>query len=804
MRKVRFFLTLAAVICLAFPQDVLAQPYTPVTTLSGIQVTGGITVNVTPINSPSSANLCGTGPYQIGKLQKDGYRYEFQSGDITHVRLSMIRIHDDDTIRILVNGPNDPGDTYTLTGGNLNAYPGTCTPAYTSNVTTTGGLLSTTSGAVGPGQAVEIEIQLTPNTISEISVIHDRHPNNNIASDVIYSMEIADDSCSLGFTATIDSPVCTKRNIQLDVTDFPNTTYSWTWNTPLTPTFAPSPNVRNPVLQNVNQGHSGQYIVTGTRGTGPNACEYKDTLNVNVLQTPDLGQPLQSGPVCPHDKDTIKVPLVNLPTGGWVVAYGAWGRDTFDASQGYILAFDDVLPTQAGVYNIYAVGTQGCISDTNSFPFQVYDSVDADFGFSISEDCLSDTVAFIDQSTSGGQPLINFQWRFGDGSPISTDKDPVHPYPVLQKDEVRTYNVRHIASNGFCADTVEKDVVISHPIRAFFRIPDDSICQGTLVEFLDAEDSSFVKAGTNPTIEWYYGDGSSDLTNSFTADYTYNVSGVYYPKLVITDFLGCSDTFEVEVVVDSIGFVTFTTDKESVCVGDQIKFTGDYSEYGLTSAIWDLGNGVQVPDSFELLQSYLEPGTYDITFDVTYRICPDETYTGQLEVRPIPDVYLGEDTAICPAGEPIFIQNIATSTNPGNITYSWNTPTADVTPGIYVRHQGMYAVTAELEGCTAKDTVFVKKNCYINIPNAFTPNGDGNGDYFLPRQMLSRNVTEFEMHIYNRWGEEVFQSDATNGRGWDGRYGGEAQPMGVYIYTINVTFGNGYTERYQGNVTLLR
>ncbi len=127
-----------------------------------------------------------------------------------------------------------------------------------------------------------------------------------------------------------------------------------------------------------------------------------------------------------------------------------------------------------------------------------------------------------------------------------------------------------------------------------------------------------------------------------------------------------------------------------------------------------------------------------------------------------------------------------------------------MTSGIYIRHHGSYSVTADLDGCTASDTIVIDKNCYINIPNVFTPNGDGNGDYFLPRQLLSRNISKFEMHIYNRWGHEVFETMSINGRGWDGKLGGDDQPVGVYIYMINVTFANGITERYQGNVTLLR
>ncbi|MGN6569765.1 MAG: gliding motility-associated C-terminal domain-containing protein [Flavipsychrobacter sp.] len=99
----------------------------------------------------------------------------------------------------------------------------------------------------------------------------------------------------------------------------------------------------------------------------------------------------------------------------------------------------------------------------------------------------------------------------------------------------------------------------------------------------------------------------------------------------------------------------------------------------------------------------------------------------------------------------------------------------------------------------------VYNKCYLDIPNAFTPDGDGVNDYFFPRQLLSAGVIQFYMGIYNRWGEKVFETSQTDGRGWDGRLNGNLQPEGVYVYLIKVRFAGSDTENlYKGNVTLLR
>ncbi len=141
-------------------------------------------------------------------------------------------------------------------------------------------------------------------------------------------------------------------------------------------------------------------------------------------------------------------------------------------------------------------------------------------------------------------------------------------------------------------------------------------------------------------------------------------------------------------------------------------------------------------------------------------------------------------------------------TNPA-IQYKWNTGATNVHT-ILVDSPGVYYLTASLNGCSTTDSVQIFNDCYLNIPNTFTPNGDGTNDYFFPRQLLSRSVTHFDMKVFNRWGQIIFQTGNINGRGWDGRFNDKDQPTGVYIYTIDANFTNGRVEQFKGNVTLLR
>ena len=184
-----------------------------------------------------------------------------------------------------------------------------------------------------------------------------------------------------------------------------------------------------------------------------------------------------------------------------------------------------------------------------------------------------------------------------------------------------------------------------------------------------------------------------------------------------------------------------------------------------------------------------------------YRACPEANLNDSVIVHPLPLANIGPDTTICLDGDPVFLTNTAPMGSA--YRYLWNT--GDTTPVYKVVHPGTYTLTVTNEyGCNASDDVTVTKDCYIDIPNAFTPNSDGVDDAFFPRQLLSAGLTGFTMQVFNRWGQVVFQTNTVNGRGWDGTFNGKHQPQGVYIYMIEVALKNGRTEKYTGNVTLLR
>lgn len=100
------------------------------------------------------------------------------------------------------------------------------------------------------------------------------------------------------------------------------------------------------------------------------------------------------------------------------------------------------------------------------------------------------------------------------------------------------------------------------------------------------------------------------------------------------------------------------------------------------------------------------------------------------------------------------------------------------------RHVIPKANVVSTVGCgTATDNVKISVYKVIFIPNAFTPNNDGINDVFHIMPIENYKVNKFS--IYNRWGKLMFETnDARNG--WDGTFGGEPAPSGVYVYYIEM------------------
>jgi len=125
---------------------------------------------------------------------------------------------------------------------------------------------------------------------------------------------------------------------------------------------------------------------------------------------------------------------------------------------------------------------------------------------------------------------------------------------------------------------------------------------------------------------------------------------------------------------------------------------------------------------------------------------------------------------------------------------------------ITISNTGEYWVRVKQRTCYAYDTMMVY-NCpaKFEVPNVFTPNGDGFNDYF---EIVSQNIYSFEIRVYSRWGLLIHKGSNLD-LPWNGKILGEDAIEGVYfwhiIYQEYNGQGGGYEEKIvKGTVTLMR
>jgi gliding motility-associated-like protein len=137
------------------------------------------------------------------------------------------------------------------------------------------------------------------------------------------------------------------------------------------------------------------------------------------------------------------------------------------------------------------------------------------------------------------------------------------------------------------------------------------------------------------------------------------------------------------------------------------------------------------------------------------------------------------------------------------ITYSMNGVVSD---NILITADGRYDITAtDNFGCQRSFHVNVVEQkcteCDALMPSAFTPNGDGLNDNF--KAMLFCQYSDFDLQVFNRWGEKIFESHSSN-IGWDGTYLGKKMMTDVYVYIVNYKTPLGSTKTARGTITLIR
>jgi gliding motility-associated-like protein len=167
------------------------------------------------------------------------------------------------------------------------------------------------------------------------------------------------------------------------------------------------------------------------------------------------------------------------------------------------------------------------------------------------------------------------------------------------------------------------------------------------------------------------------------------------------------------------------------------------------------------------------------------------------------------DTLVIELGDDTVIVADFRLNHPFDASYEWSpgdfiSCTDCAEPEVDPIYNTVYTVEVNDSGCYLTDSVVVIVDPIkpFYIPNAFSPNGDGNNDVF---EVLVRDKTikRLMYQVYDRWGEKVFETDQI-GNGWTGEFKGRAATSGSYVYYVYVEYIDLVRESYTGSLLLVR
>jgi gliding motility-associated-like protein len=245
------------------------------------------------------------------------------------------------------------------------------------------------------------------------------------------------------------------------------------------------------------------------------------------------------------------------------------------------------------------------------------------------------------------------------------------------------------------------------------------------------------------------------------------------------------------------------------CVTDTIVYSHD-GRNGVNSWQWMFDNSINSNTKNNNL-TYTVFGQKEATLIVSNGTCSD-TASNTIYLNNAINAAFESTPVVCPGDPAVFADKSTGDLNNGwlwdfgnGIISTLQTPPTQY----YASSSSMHDVPVKLIvtnsiGCkdTVTNSITVASNCFIAIPKAFSPNGDGLNDYLYPTNAYKAKSLVFR--VYNRSGQLVFETrDWTNK--WDGTYKGNPQDPGTYVWMLNYTnIDTGKAIAQKGTTVLIR
>ena len=533
--------------------------------------------------------------------------------------------------------------------------------------------------------------------------------------------------------------------------------YSWQ------PNISLSSNIGNVVSASPNV--STTYLVTGT---DINSCSSWDTITILVNQLPVLSVNKPVSTICEGETDNLIVSGANNYI--WSPALGL--NVTNDSS---------VIASPNSSTNYYIIGTDqnGCsavissnviVNPSPNLSFNLPSSSAICYGSSLSIEVFGAN----SYTWSPANGLDNINSSIVQASPLSST----------------TYTVLGTDLNN-CSDSLEFELIVGVSPIVSINPSNPVICEGESITLLADGASNY---------QWF---PDTDLSSSVGSSVVSNTTSTRVYYVIGTDILNCVDTSEVVVSVIPLPTADIISGGGDLCSGDSAAIVVDLSgnpEWNLTYSID--GAVTQISTITSPLVIYTDQsGLYTIPYVSDDNGCANVgSGSAQLEIVNSPKANISFSPSFINMLDPeVFFTNSSIFA----LSYLWDfgdnsSLSYDFEPTHQYQEEGSYIVTMVAQNASCIDTAVI--NVIVNpyytlfVPNTFTPNNDGVNDIFKP---IGKGIDQYEIVIYNRWGDEVFRSNDIN-IGWDG---GEVI-SGTYTYKITIEDKLGEFHNKSGFILL--
>lgn len=472
--------------------------------------------------------------------------------------------------------------------------------------------------------------------------------------------------------------------------------------------------------------------------------------------------PVDAGPdllVCPNTTVTL--------SGSGAVSY-VWDNGVVDG-----VSF---IPTASQMYHVTGTSAAGCVS-TDSVEILFFPTPNVGAGLD-QEVCTGTAVTF------SGSGANSYTWNNNvvDGQAF---------VPA-----VGTYELVVTGTGANNCQATDTAILVVHPMPIVNAGPDQLICIGS---------STVLTATGADTYSW-----TNNVSNGLPfvpgSSATYTVTG--------TTNEGCADTDDVTVNLEAPAIPAFEASRLAGCSPVDVVFSNISSGTPFATAFWDIGDQTTDTLPSNIAHIYTEPGCYDVTLTLTTALgCVWETTVANyICVYPNP---IAEFTPV--PGELSELSPVSTMSNSstGAVSYIWNFQDGSTSteenpehtfPVVPVRNQEVELIAISVHGCTDTATriIVINEELIYYIPNAFTPDGDEYNNVFQPIFTSGFDPYDFNMIIFNRWGEVVFETNDAK-VGWDGTYLGQYVKEGTYTYKIAFKLSTSDARKViTGHVSILK